>query len=214
MLEQGLIEELRESPDPASADERRRYYALTALGRAVALAEARRVTDMLSQARADRPDSAKAVSRCAPPIVYRVLLWCYPAPFRREYGREMVGAFDAELRDARRAGRLASASAAIWAARAARPRPHRLPGASSRDAAGSPSRPPRPSSPARASRAVAVAVAGPRHRRQHRDLQPAEQRAADARCRCATRRSSCMLTNPDIAAASAIGIAERRAVAR
>ena len=27
MLEQGLIEELRESPDPASADERRRYYA-------------------------------------------------------------------------------------------------------------------------------------------------------------------------------------------
>ena len=52
MLEQGLIEELRESPDPASADERRRYYAITALGRAVALAEARRVTDLLSQARA------------------------------------------------------------------------------------------------------------------------------------------------------------------
>src|SRR5687767_14694299 len=52
MLEQGLIEELAESPDPASADERRRYYAITALGRAVALAEARRVTDLLSQARA------------------------------------------------------------------------------------------------------------------------------------------------------------------
>jgi DNA-binding PadR family transcriptional regulator len=52
MLEQGLIEELRESPDPASADERRRYYSITALGRAVALAEARRVTDLLSQARA------------------------------------------------------------------------------------------------------------------------------------------------------------------
>ena len=52
MLEQGLIEELRESPDPDSADERRRYYAITALGRAVALAEARRVTDLLSQARA------------------------------------------------------------------------------------------------------------------------------------------------------------------
>ena len=52
MLEQGLIEELRDSPDPASADERRRYYAITALGRAVALAEARRVTDLLSQARA------------------------------------------------------------------------------------------------------------------------------------------------------------------
>ena len=26
MLEQGLIEELRESPDPSSTDERRRYY--------------------------------------------------------------------------------------------------------------------------------------------------------------------------------------------
>ena len=52
MLDQGLIDELRESPDPASADERRRYYAITALGRAVALAEARRVTELLTQARA------------------------------------------------------------------------------------------------------------------------------------------------------------------
>ena len=52
MLEDGLIEELRESPDPASADERRRYYTLTGLGRDVALAEARRVTDLLSQAKA------------------------------------------------------------------------------------------------------------------------------------------------------------------
>jgi DNA-binding PadR family transcriptional regulator len=52
MLEQGLIEELRESPDPASGDERRRYYALTRLGREAALAEARRLNDMLSQARA------------------------------------------------------------------------------------------------------------------------------------------------------------------
>ena len=52
MLEQGLIEELRDSPDPASDDERRRYYRLTRLGREVATAEARRVTDMLSQARA------------------------------------------------------------------------------------------------------------------------------------------------------------------
>jgi DNA-binding PadR family transcriptional regulator len=51
MLEQGLIDELRDSPDPASADERRRYYRLTQLGREVALAEARRLTDMLSQAR-------------------------------------------------------------------------------------------------------------------------------------------------------------------
>jgi len=33
--------------------------------------------------------------------LYRALLWAYPAPFRREYGREMAGAFDAELADAR-----------------------------------------------------------------------------------------------------------------
>jgi DNA-binding PadR family transcriptional regulator len=52
MLEQGLIEELRESPDPASGDERRRYYGLTGLGRDVAAAEARRLSDMLAQARA------------------------------------------------------------------------------------------------------------------------------------------------------------------
>src|SRR5215510_3248993 len=52
MLEQGLIEELRESPDPENDDERRRHYRVTRLGRDVALAEARRLQDMLSQARA------------------------------------------------------------------------------------------------------------------------------------------------------------------
>ena len=52
MLEQGLIEELRESPDPESSDERRRYYRLTSWGRQVALAEAQRLTDLLAQARA------------------------------------------------------------------------------------------------------------------------------------------------------------------
>ena len=46
--------------------------------------------------------------------VYRVLLRCYPAEFRHEYGGEMVGAFSEQLRDARRTdGRLAAA--AIWA---------------------------------------------------------------------------------------------------
>jgi predicted permease len=46
--------------------------------------------------------------------VYRALLWCYPAPFRDEYGGEMVGAFTAQLRDARlTTGR--RAEAAIWA---------------------------------------------------------------------------------------------------
>src|ERR1700688_3031062 len=32
MLEQGLIEELAESPDPSSTDERRRYYRLPRVG--------------------------------------------------------------------------------------------------------------------------------------------------------------------------------------
>src|SRR5262249_2293263 len=52
MLEQGLIEQLRESPDPTSEDERRRYYRLTKLGRHAAVAEARRVSEILDQARA------------------------------------------------------------------------------------------------------------------------------------------------------------------
>ncbi|MBS1827195.1 MAG: helix-turn-helix transcriptional regulator [Acidobacteria bacterium] len=51
MLEQGLIEELRESPDPDCTDERRRYYRLTTWGRRVAMAEAKRLSEMLSQAR-------------------------------------------------------------------------------------------------------------------------------------------------------------------
>jgi DNA-binding PadR family transcriptional regulator len=54
MLEQGLIEELRESPDPDSGDERRRYYGLTQFGREVAVAEARRLSSMLEHARATK----------------------------------------------------------------------------------------------------------------------------------------------------------------
>jgi DNA-binding PadR family transcriptional regulator len=52
LLEEGLIEELAERPDPAHDDERRRYYRLTRLGRAVAIAEARRLERLLSDARA------------------------------------------------------------------------------------------------------------------------------------------------------------------
>ena len=43
MLEQGLIEETEERPDPHLDDERRRYYKITPLGRRVAQAEARRL---------------------------------------------------------------------------------------------------------------------------------------------------------------------------
>ncbi len=52
MLEQGLIEELAESPDHSSSDERRRYYRLTRLGRRVAAAEVDRFSSMVTQARA------------------------------------------------------------------------------------------------------------------------------------------------------------------
>jgi DNA-binding PadR family transcriptional regulator len=52
LLSQGLIEELDERPDPRHDDERRRYYRLTRLGRRVAIAEARRLEQLLADARA------------------------------------------------------------------------------------------------------------------------------------------------------------------
>jgi DNA-binding PadR family transcriptional regulator len=52
MLEQGLIEEVRERPPSEEDDERRRYYRLSRFGRRTALAEAARLTALLKQARA------------------------------------------------------------------------------------------------------------------------------------------------------------------
>ena len=52
MVNAGLIEETDERPDPELDDERRRYYRITAVGRSVAKAEARRLTRMLKLARA------------------------------------------------------------------------------------------------------------------------------------------------------------------
>jgi DNA-binding PadR family transcriptional regulator len=54
LLEDGLIEELDERPDPKHDDERRRYYRLTAQGRKVAVEEARRLERLLKDARAAR----------------------------------------------------------------------------------------------------------------------------------------------------------------
>ena len=52
LLEQQLIEELDERrDDPDSNDERRRYYRLTPLGRAVARAEVERLASQVSAAR-------------------------------------------------------------------------------------------------------------------------------------------------------------------
>jgi DNA-binding PadR family transcriptional regulator len=52
MLQDGLIEELAERPDPAHDDIRRRYYRITRFGRAVAMAESKRLAKLLGQARA------------------------------------------------------------------------------------------------------------------------------------------------------------------
>lgn len=52
MLEQGLIVETRERPAPEDDDERRRYYHLTPLGRAVAKAESTRLAGLVDLARA------------------------------------------------------------------------------------------------------------------------------------------------------------------
>jgi DNA-binding PadR family transcriptional regulator len=52
LLEQGLLTEPRERPAPEEDDERRRYYRISALGIAVAKAEARRLTDLVRMARA------------------------------------------------------------------------------------------------------------------------------------------------------------------
>jgi DNA-binding PadR family transcriptional regulator len=54
MLEQGLIEEADERPDPALDDQRRRYYRLTALGRRVGAAEEARLAALVDAARLRR----------------------------------------------------------------------------------------------------------------------------------------------------------------
>jgi len=54
LLDEDLVEELDERPDPEMDDERRRYYRLTGLGRQVAAAEAARLEAQVRHARAAR----------------------------------------------------------------------------------------------------------------------------------------------------------------
>ncbi|MCA1587254.1 MAG: PadR family transcriptional regulator [Chloroflexi bacterium] len=58
LVDDGLIEESAERPDPELDDQRRRYYRLTGTGRAVAGAEVRRLEGLL---RAARPWALEAV---------------------------------------------------------------------------------------------------------------------------------------------------------
>jgi len=51
MLKDRLIQEIDERPDPELDDERRRYYRLTDLGYRIAVAEARRLENLVKSAR-------------------------------------------------------------------------------------------------------------------------------------------------------------------
>lgn len=61
LLEDGIIEESEERPDPDMDDTRRRYYRLTRLGERVLLAETERLSDLVKAAR-----STKAVRKLKP----------------------------------------------------------------------------------------------------------------------------------------------------
>jgi DNA-binding PadR family transcriptional regulator len=54
LVDQGLVEESGQRPDPELDDERRRYYRLTPLGRRTVEAEAQRLEEMVAIARAKR----------------------------------------------------------------------------------------------------------------------------------------------------------------
>ena len=54
LLEEGLIEEVDSPADKKLADERRRYYRLTTVGRQLARSEADRLADLLRVARAKK----------------------------------------------------------------------------------------------------------------------------------------------------------------
>lgn len=54
MIAAGFIQETEERPDPGLDDERRRYYRLTDLGRKVASAEARRLSNAVDLAQSKR----------------------------------------------------------------------------------------------------------------------------------------------------------------
>src|SRR5436309_3158478 len=61
LLEDGIIEESEERPDPEMDDTRRRYYRLTKLGGRVLAAETERLADLVKAAR-----STKAIRKLKP----------------------------------------------------------------------------------------------------------------------------------------------------
>ena len=61
LLQDGIIEESEERPDPQMDDTRRRYYRLTKLGGRVLVAETERLADLVKAAR-----STKAIRKLKP----------------------------------------------------------------------------------------------------------------------------------------------------
>jgi DNA-binding PadR family transcriptional regulator len=63
LLDDGLIQETMDRPEPSEDDARRRYYHLTDAGRQVVAAEARRLADLVEIARAndliEQPEAAR-----------------------------------------------------------------------------------------------------------------------------------------------------------
>ena len=118
--------------------------------------------------------------------IYSTLLYCYPAPFRQEYGRQMCSTFAQQLRDARQTGAWRS-EAAVWIASRAGCLHDCPQGALACDC----SRPARCVSHDDSQANVLIGrhhVARSRHRRQHCNLWTLEQRVArSASRRCRSR---------------------------
>lgn len=62
LLDEGLITETDERPDPEDDDPRRRYYDLTEAGRSLAAAEARRLERLLGIARVHLGEAMEGTS--------------------------------------------------------------------------------------------------------------------------------------------------------
>ena len=132
MLAAGMVEESDERPDPALDDERRRYYRMTALGRRVVRAEAQRLAEAVSAAKArrlfDRPERRRHGRSLMPQTqlmrwfcrLYLVMLYAYPREFRLQFGGEMQQLFRDRCRQMTRTPgrrhwlRFAMESAADW----------------------------------------------------------------------------------------------------
>ena len=90
LVADGLIVETTDRVD-RDESERRRYYELTAEGRAVALAELARLKTLVHRATGHLAGGAAGVNGDRPALrLYRVLLRLYPREFRDEYGADMV----------------------------------------------------------------------------------------------------------------------------